>query len=121
MTGVKETVYETAEKTCNSFQTFTESQPIIRVIFSICGGRDMGLLMLNLYLSGICVGAYGFDAMTDAHDELPFFAHRVDKLHGNETGIIRFRELPRRAIQRSTKPVSLQITTIICNNTFCEI
>lgn len=74
--------------------------------------------MLNLYLSEISVGAYGFDAMTDAHDELPFFAHRIDKLHGNETGIIRFRELSRRAVQRSTKPVSLQITTIIRNKHF---
>ena len=52
---------------------------------------------------------YRLDSVANAKDEFVLFPHAVDKLHGNETRVIRFRELASCSIQCTSKPVPLHI------------
>ena len=51
---------------------------------------------------------YRFNPVPNAHDELPFLAHVVDKVHGDEAWVVCFTELLGCCIQSSTKSVPLQ-------------
>lgn len=50
---------------------------------------------------------YGFDPVTDSHNELTFFPHRIDEIHGNQTRIVGFGKLSRSTVQSTAESVTL--------------